>query len=223
MAPRSLEQHLRGYRKLAVLAPHPDDEIFGGFGMIRLAQRLGLEIEVHVVSDGERCFGPLPACEEEALRQARRAESCQAAALLGYAAPNFWQFGDSQLMEQTPLIERQLRNQWRADTLCLAPWWHDGHPDHDAVALSLRQVAAPQACIYYPVWALIDLERRAEFFAQDGVEAITLTPAEHALKQQAAALFATQFSRHEGDQGAIIREDFLAEFTADHEYYLHDA
>lgn len=222
MAVHPLELQLRGYRTLAVLAPHPDDEIFGCFGIIRLAQRLGLAIEVHIASDGERCFGALPAAEEQALRDARRAESCQAAALLGYAAPNFWQFGDSQLMEQTALIERQLQNQWRADTLCVAPWWHDGHPDHDALALSLRKVAAPPACIYYPVWALIDLQRRAQFMAQSGVLTLALDASERALKQQAAALFQTQFSRHDDAQGAIIREDFLAEFTADHEYYLHE-
>lgn len=223
MAAPSLEQQLRGFRTLAVLAPHPDDEIFGCFGLIRLAQRLGLGVEVHIVSDGERCFGALPAPEEQALREARRQESCQAAALLGYAAPNFWQFGDSQLREQTALIERQLQNHWRADTLCAAPWWHDGHPDHDAVAMSLRKIAAPQACVHYPVWSLIDLERRAQFLAQQGVAAIALAPAERALKRQAAALFETQFSRHQGAAGAIIRADFLAEFTADHEYYLHAA
>lgn len=215
----ALQERLRGYRTLTVLAPHPDDEVFGCFGLIRMAQQLGLEIEVHIVTDGERCFGSLPAREERALREARQQESLQAAALLGYPAPTFWGLGDSQLQEQAAVIERGLQNHCRPDTLCAAPWFHDGHPDHEAVALGLRQVTSAQQNIFYPVWSLTQHERRAQFLAQDSVCQLPLAPAERALKQQAAALFQTQFSQHEAGAGAIIREEFLAEFTTDHEYY----
>lgn len=222
----SLEQRLRGYRTLVVLAPHPDDEVFGCFGLIRLAQQLGLQVEVHIVSDGERCFGALPASEEQALREARQQESRAAAALLDCPQPQFWQLGDSQLMEQTALLERQLQNHWRKDALYLAPWWHDGHPDHEAVAHCLRRIATPQHCIYYPVWTLVDAPRRAQFFAQTRVHTLALAPASLRLKRRAAALFRTQFSRPgagEGsDEGAIVREEFLAAFTTEHEYYLDE-
>ncbi|MET1115694.1 MAG: PIG-L family deacetylase [Comamonas sp.] len=218
----SLEQRLRGYRTLSVLAPHPDDEVFGGFGLIRLAQQLGLQIDVHIVSDGERCFGALPAPEDQALRDARQQESRAAAALLGCPEPQFWQLGDSQLMEQPALLERQFQNHWRADALYLAPWWHDGHPDHEAVAHCLRRIAAPQHCLYYPLWALVDPPRRAQFLAQPQIHTLTLTPEELRLKKQAAALFQTQFSCHGPVEGAIIRDEFLAAFTTDHEYYLDE-
>lgn len=217
-----LQERLHGYRTLTVLAPHPDDEILGCFGLIRMAQQLGLEIEVHIVTDGERCFGALPAREALALREARQRESLEAAALLGYPAPIFWGLGDSQLHEQTAVIERGLQNHCRPDALCVAPWFHDGHPDHEAVAHGLRQVAGAQQCIFYPVWALVDGPRREQFFAQDAVCALALAPSEQALKQQAAALFQTQFCRDDIGQGAgspIIREEFLAAFTHDHEYY----
>ncbi|QKV55229.1 PIG-L deacetylase family protein [Comamonas antarctica] len=211
---------LRGFRSLCVLAPHPDDEIFGCFGLIRCAQRLGLRIEVHVVTDGELCFGSLPASEEQALRAARQQESCAAAALLGYPPPTFWGLGDSQLLEQAALVERGLQNHCRADALCVAPWCDDGHPDHEVVARALRQVAAPGQCLHYPVWGLVDKARREQFFALDAVHGMALAPPERALKQQAAALFATQFSRHEAAD-AIVRAEFLAAFTTEHEYYLH--
>ena len=222
----SLEQRLRGYRSLVVLAPHPDDEIFGCFGLIRLAQALGLQIEVHIASDGERCFGVLPSSEEQTLRAARQQESRAAAALLGYPAPQFWQLGDSQLMEQTALLERQLQNLWRADALYLAPWRHDGHPDHEALAHCLRRIAAPEHCIYYPVWTLVDPPRRAQFFAQPQVHTLALAPEPLQLKKQAAALFQTQFTCLDAEQGAqagaIIREEFLAAFTQENEYYLDE-
>jgi LmbE family N-acetylglucosaminyl deacetylase len=221
MLPVPEEKLLRGFRTLTVLAPHPDDEIFGCFGLIRCAQRLGLSVEVHIVTDGERCFGALPDDEEVALRAARQQESIQAAALLGYPPPTFWGLGDSQLMEQPALIERALQNHCRADALCVAPWWNDGHPDHEMVAHGLRQVSAAGQSLFYPVWALIDRARRTQFFAQQGVAAITLAPAERALKRRTAALFQTQFSRDATPAGAIIRDEFLAEFTTEHEYYVH--
>lgn len=221
MALPALQALLGEFRVLIVLAPHPDDEVLGCFGLIRAAQRLGLRVEVHIVTDGERCFGALPADEECALRAARRHESLQAAALLGYAPPTFWSLGDSQLMEQEALMERALQNHCSADALCVAPWWLDGHPDHEMVAHSLRKFADVRRCIFYPVWALIDRARRAQFLGQQGVAAIALAPAERALKQRAAALFQTQFSRDQTPAGAILRDEFLAEFTTDHEYYLH--
>lgn len=224
--PPSLERRLRGYRSLVVLAPHPDDEVFGCFGLIRLARALGLQVELHIVSDGERCFGALPAAEEQALRDARQQESCAAAALLDCPAPQFWQLGDSQLMEQTALLERQFQNHWREDALYLAPWWHDGHPDHEAVAHCLRRIVAPAHCIYYPVWALVDPPRRAEFFAQPQLHTLALSPEALSLKKQAGALFQTQFSRPAADEGAgegaIIRDEFLAAFITEHEYYLDE-
>lgn len=220
LAVSALQERLRQYRALTVFAPHPDDEVFGCFGLIRLAQQLGLEIEVHIVTDGERCFGALPAREELALRAARQQESLQAAQLLGYPAPVFWGLGDSQLHEQAAVMERGLQNHCHADALCVAPWWNDGHPDHEAVAHGLRQVAGAQQCLFYPVWALVDRPRRAEFLAQDAVCALALAPDEQALKQQAAALFQTQFSCHAAAEAAIVRAEFLAEFTSDHEYYI---
>lgn len=223
MALPALQALLREFRVLIVLAPHPDDEVLGCFGLIRAAQRLGLRVEVHIVTDGERCFGALPADEECALRAARQHESLQAAALLGYASPTFWSLGDSQLMAQEALMERALQNHCSADALGVAPWWLDGHPDHEMVAHSLRKFADVRRCIFYPVWALIDRVRRAQFLGQQGVTAMALAPAERALKQRAAALFQTQFSRDQTPAGAILRDEFLAEFTTDHEYYLHGA
>lgn len=221
-APLSLHERLRGFRTLVVLAPHPDDEIFGCFGLVHLARQMGLRIELHIVSDGERCFGALPAREELALRLARQQESCQAAALLGCPAPQFWQLGDSQLMEQMALLERRLQNLWRADALYLAPWQHDGHPDHEAVAHCVRRIAAPQHCIHYPIWALVQPQRRARFLGLRGVRRLELEPAQRALKQQAAALFQTQRNRAAAAEGAILSEQALAAFTTDHEYYLDE-
>nr|WP_255662670.1 PIG-L family deacetylase [Acidovorax sp. D4N7] len=217
-----LAQRLGGYRTLVVLAPHPDDEVLGCFGLIRLAQQLGLAVEVHIVTDGERCFGALPASEEQALREARQQESRAAATLLECPPPQFWQLGDSQLMEQGPLLDRQLLNHWRADALYVAPWWHDGHPDHEAVAHCLRRIATPQNCLYYPVWSLVDPLRRARFMAHPRIHTLALAPEALQHKRKAAALFQTQFSRNGVAEGAILRAEFLAAFTSDHEHYLDE-
>src|SRR5690606_29939149 len=114
------------------------------------------------------------------------------------------------------------QNRWRADALYLAPWQHAGHPDHEAVAHCVRRIAAPHHCIYYPLGALVVPLRRARFLDLRGVRRLELGPAQHALKKQAVALFQTQRSRERPAQEALHREEFLAAFTTDHEYYLDE-
>ena len=62
-----------------VLAPHPDDEIFGCGGLLALYRQKAAKIHVQVVTDGA---GYLRSPEREQIVEIRKAETNQALALL---------------------------------------------------------------------------------------------------------------------------------------------
>ena len=67
-----------------VLAPHPDDEVFGCGGAIASHVRAGVPLHVVILTDGSR-FGEA---------SGRANESRAAAEVLGYGGPEFWSLAD---------------------------------------------------------------------------------------------------------------------------------
>ena len=129
---------LRAYRRLLVLAAHPDDEVYGCGGLLALAKQLGIEARVLVLSDGSQ-GGVSPD-----LVQQRRAESQAAAALLGHRF-EFAELPDRGLRYDETLLRRvsEIGARDRPD-LVLAPALSDYHPDHQAVALAAIAVFGRQ-------------------------------------------------------------------------------
>ncbi|MBF6631777.1 MAG: PIG-L family deacetylase [Comamonas sp.] len=221
----SIAQWLQKFRGITVIAPHPDDEVLGAYGIIRRAQGLGLTVDVHVVTDGERCFGDLPQQEDLRLRQTRQQESCQVAALIGYPEPTFWSLSDSQVMQQERELDELLRRYCTADSLCIAPWFHDGHPDHEAVGLRVKQLAAQGHCtaLFYPVWALVDPQRSSQFFNQGHVSRLALTEEELAQKKSAMRLFRSQSETPAHGGTAIVQTHHMAQMLTHQESYWYEA
>ena len=118
-------------RSLLVLAPHPDDEVFGCGGITALALDAGASVNVVVVTDGGR-GGDVAV---------REAESQQAAlALAGAAAPAtlaFWREGDRELRasEQLVLRLRACMAETRPDWV-LVPSPNEIHPDHRTLCVA---------------------------------------------------------------------------------------
>ena len=117
---------------LLCLAPHPDDEVLGGGGLLLLAQRQGLRVRSVIVTAGEQGLD-----EAGAARNPRLDESLAAAASLGLPAPECWRLPDRQLRHSAPLIERitallrESRPRW-----VLLPALTEPHPDHQVLALA---------------------------------------------------------------------------------------
>ncbi len=124
-------------RRVAVLAPHADDEIFGCGGALASFVAHGIPVHVAVVSDEDS------ATAGEALR-VRHAESDAAARVMGYAPPDYWGLRDRWIHEAPDLTARIAR--WVAELgadLLLAPSCWEMHPDHRAVAeAAIRAVVA---------------------------------------------------------------------------------
>lgn len=121
---------LKGHRVL-VLAPHPDDEVFGCGGALAQLAAQGADIKVIIATRGQ-----------EAAR--RLAESQQAACILGYPSPVNWEYADRGLEEAREPLTQQLLGEliaFKADLL-LAPSCWEMHPDHRAACDAALQAGA---------------------------------------------------------------------------------
>lgn len=139
-------------QRVVVFAPHPDDEVFGCGGTLRLLATAGAKISVIIVSDG--ALGGNAA----GLIEMREAESLAAAQLLNYPPPAFWRLPDRGVRYCEALVVRMIEaiQSARAD-LVFAPAITEIHPDHQVVALaaaeSLRRLGGNLRLALYEVSA----------------------------------------------------------------------
>ena len=131
-----------------VLAPHPDDEVFGCGGAIACHVRAGVPVHVLVLTDGA-LYG------DAALRQS---ESTAAARVLGYGEPEFWNHPDRGLRYDEALVRRLVEKitQTGADVVYApSPW--EIHPDHRQTQLlaveAVRRSALDVRLAFYEIGA----------------------------------------------------------------------
>jgi LmbE family N-acetylglucosaminyl deacetylase/GT2 family glycosyltransferase/glycosyltransferase involved in cell wall biosynthesis len=124
--------------KVVVIAPHPDDEIFGCGGTLALHAKNGAIIRTIIVSSGEGGGDP----------EVRRIESCLAAEEMGLPQPEFWNLPDRNILFGEELVLR-LEEVFREEQpdFVYAPSLWEVHPDHRAVSLSVVEAGrrAPSA------------------------------------------------------------------------------
>jgi len=121
---------------ILVLAPHPDDEVFGCGGLLALAHQRGLRTTVVIVSDGG--LGGDPATRE--------IESRAAAQALGagiHSTLEFWRLPDRGLVPDAALAQR-IKSAAKACNAgwVIAPSPFEVHPDHRAVCRAAIEALA---------------------------------------------------------------------------------
>jgi LmbE family N-acetylglucosaminyl deacetylase len=139
-------------RRVVVLAAHPDDEILGVGGlMVTLASR-GHEIVLVWATDGEASHPDSTCTSKSDLRQARREESRAAIAQLGLnpTSTHHLKLPDSRLASSERALRAAVSRIVRADDLVIAPWYQDGHPDHDMIGATAASCAS--LTWHYPIW-----------------------------------------------------------------------
>jgi len=155
--------------RVAVLAPHPDDESFGCGGTLARASGAGAQVTVIFMTDGAKGYDPARidaldatavAVFENALRATRKAEAAAAGRMLGLAEPVFLDLPDGSLRghpETVPRLAGALSS-LQPDVVML-PWFADPHPDHWATVAAFhraaRQAKLPRStlCWGYEVWS----------------------------------------------------------------------
>ncbi|HEY4375420.1 MAG TPA: PIG-L deacetylase family protein [Burkholderiales bacterium] len=125
-------------RRVTVLAPHPDDEVFGCGGALLEYLERGARVEVVVLTDGA---AQAVGVERERIAGVRRRETDAALALLGAPPAVFWNLPDRSLAPGTGALARRIgdhlaaaRMEGAAVDVLLAPSLVEVHPDHAATA-----------------------------------------------------------------------------------------
>ncbi len=117
---------------MLLLAPHPDDEVFGCGGVLAQAVAAGATVKVVILSDGQAQGDP----------QIRRQESLIAARRLGLPEPTFWGLADRSLDPADGELAGRLEALLVAvrPRIILVPSPAEIHPDHRALALLVYRV-----------------------------------------------------------------------------------
>ena len=144
-------------RRAIVLAPHPDDEVLGAGGLLQRLIASDVEIELVAVTNGEGSHPNGTAARTRNLGELRPQESLTALRRLGCRAPVVTRLNlpDGRVADHEERVCEELADRAHEDDLWLAPWWSDGHPDHDACGRSAATVARQFGVrsLSYLVWA----------------------------------------------------------------------
>jgi len=136
---------------LIVAAPHPDDEVLGAGGLISSWAAAGQSVTILSVTDGEASD---PA--RRGLDLIRRKELRDALRLLTTVHVNIERTAipDGKVGAHANRLRQMVEEYATPEATLVAPYEHDGHPDHETVGKVCAQVAraARIPLARYPVW-----------------------------------------------------------------------
>jgi LmbE family N-acetylglucosaminyl deacetylase len=158
---------LPAFRRVLVLAAHPDDESIGCAGTMALLADSGAQVTVLYATDGEATIGAATDPAETGRR--RVAEAREACRLLGVSDTRFLGRPDRGLTEVAAALGPQLGElvaQLRPEVLLL-PWFLDGHPDHQALSEALAHAGVPDELEVwgYETWTPLPANRLVDITA----------------------------------------------------------
>lgn len=173
--------------RAVVVAPHPDDEVFGVGGTLHDLGRTGWSVTLVAVTDGEGAFGTAPG--RSGLARRRRQEQQRALHHLGLGSIAVHRLGlpDGELARHETAIAAGVGAVASGADWLLTTWRHDGHPDHEATGRAVALVAAQLgvALAEFPVWGWRRLPRAGRW--RWPLDTVT-----SAAKHAAMAAFASQ-------------------------------
>jgi len=170
LTPYTANKRIVAQQGVLVLAPHPDDEIFGCGGA--LAQHVADQtpLQVVILSDGQA----------QGMADMRRAESCAAAQVIGYGTPVFWGLSDRQIHYSEALVNKVIDVLWENHLdLVYCPSPMELHPDHRQTALiaieAIKRLGGNYRVAFYEISAplhpnvLLDISAQAAIKTADDV------------------------------------------------------
>jgi LmbE family N-acetylglucosaminyl deacetylase len=201
---------------LLVVSPHPDDEVLGAGGLMRMWSAWHHAVALVSVTDGEAAYP-----DWRDLNERRRAELDRALEVLGasriyrvqLALPDGGGEANVQALREALAVLCELQ-----PTL-IAPYERDGHPDHEAAGQTCLEMARefdlPVA--RYPIWAWH--HGHAQDFAGLRIGRFELDAATQAAKADAIECFASQLAPGEA-RTPIVPAHVLSYFKRDFEAFI---
>ena len=153
-------------RRLVVVSPHPDDEVFGAAGLMTWCRQRGTAIEIIAATDGESSHSASKTVSPDQLRVVRAHERRCALALLDLADVQVHRLGltDGRLDLVAERFAELIMSHVDAETTLVVPSRHDSHSDHQATfraGLAVRQLRKCELW-EYAVWARADRQNRSQ-------------------------------------------------------------
>jgi LmbE family N-acetylglucosaminyl deacetylase len=203
---------LAGIRSAVIVAAHPDDEVLGAGGLISMLAASRTRLRLVAVTDGERSHrghaSPAP------LARRRTAETEAALRALGTRGAEVirLKLPDGGLADREGDLAAALAPLVAGFDLCLAPWEHDLHPDHEAAGRAARG-AATAAFYSFPVWMWHWASPGDPRVPWDQALRVPLAPRTVGRKRAAITCFASQTEDRGHGLGPVLTPGMIAHFT----------
>jgi LmbE family N-acetylglucosaminyl deacetylase len=199
---------------IVIVSPHPDDEVLGAGGPIRAAMLSHREVTVLSVTDGEAAYPDWQGLDGIRCREVSEALSVLAPLEVGN--PHL-RIPDGRVNDYRPALFEAVNRYVSSNTLLVAPYEHDGHPDHDATGEVCCEVAKLRGLTLwrYPIWAWHHSTPRSDLGLWGR---FLLDAAAMQAKARAMSCFTSQM-RPPGRE-PIVPDHVLAYFTRSYEAFL---
>ena len=188
-----------------VISPHPDDETLAAGGLIAMLRCRQIPVTLLAVTDGEAAYPDQPD-----LGRTRQLEQARAAEALGIARDAVIRLGfrDSAVADSESVLTDRIERYINSDTLIVAPWPHDPHPDHEACGRAATTAASRTGArlIAYFFWTWHRF--RPDCLHGLRLRRLALSAEARTRRAQALACHRSQIHRDEGVP--ILPDIFLA-------------
>jgi LmbE family N-acetylglucosaminyl deacetylase len=201
---------------LLVVSPHPDDEVFGAGGLMRMWSAWHHPVALLSVTDGEAAFP-----DWLDLKARRRAELDRALRILSPSHIHRFHLGlaDGAGEKNIPALREALAMLCEFEPTLIAPYERDGHPDHDAAGEACLEIAheLKLPIARYPIWKWHHGD--PDDFTGLRLGRFALDTATQAAKADAMECFASQLAPGE-TRSPIVPAHVLAYFRRDFEVFV---
>jgi LmbE family N-acetylglucosaminyl deacetylase len=192
-------------RPTVIVAPHPDDETLAAGGLIAMQRCRQVPVTVLAVTDGEAAYPNVPD-----LGRTRRMEQLRAAEALGVVRDAVVRFElrDSAVTRSEAELTNRIEACINSNTLLVAPWRRDPHPDHEAcgraAAAAASRTGATLICYFFWTWHRFGPECLRELPLR------RLSLSADACSRRAKALACHESQLHRKEDPPILPPIFLA-------------
>jgi LmbE family N-acetylglucosaminyl deacetylase len=200
---------------VVVVAAHPDDETFGAGGLIHSCAVAGHQVAVITVTDGEGARTDLPRPGTVRRREMRAALSCLSERYIQWHRLGM---PDGNVVAHESLLERAIKTRLPTEATLVAPFEHDGHPDHEAAGRVCITLARRRGMtvLRYPIWAWHHCAPGT--WQSTGFVRFELSPAAQLAKSRAIRCFASQLD--DSSAHPVMPPHVLDYFSRPYEAFL---
>lgn len=216
-------------QRIVIVSPHPDDEVFGAGGILLHAVERGIPVKIIAATDGEGSHGFTDASSLDQLARRRALETAEALRRLGWEKPvvHRLHIPDTRVADHRGELLGAISTALRPGDWCVAPWRHDGHPDHDACgdAARIATQSVGVRLLSYLVWTWHWATPEDASVPWASCRQLELSRRDRARKRWASLAFSSQISPRDADSQnqPVLPAPILRRFWRASEVYVDEA